>query len=272
MIQPLREELAWMEELGVIHRLDINKATDWCHNLVLVHNPSGKLRVCLDPKTINQALRFHVHNSRTFQDIASSLKKVKRFSKINANFGFWTFPMDMMSQLLTTFNSPWSSYCFMKMPFHLNQSQYFFQLYMDLHFEGINSTTNVITDNVMIHRESDGQHDRHLLQVLNKCCEIGLKLNPDKCEFSKDRVQFYSNMVSKHGLSPDPRKVDIIIGKPAPTSKTELLSFLRMCNYLSPYIPKLSNVMSTLCELSKAKQNSHGMNTMAELSERQIST
>ena len=164
----------------------------------------------------------------TFQDIASSIKKVKRVSKIDANSGLWTLPMDVTSQLLTTFNSPWGRYCFIKMPFGLNQSQYFFQFYMDLHFEGINPTTNVITDDVMIHGESDEQHDRHLLQVLNKCCEIGLKLNPDKCQFSKDSVQFYGNTVSKYGLGPDLKKVDIIIGMPAPMSKTELLSFLGM--------------------------------------------
>ena len=50
MIQPLKKELTRIEQLGVIHKLDINEATDWCHNLVLVHRPSGKLRVCLDPK------------------------------------------------------------------------------------------------------------------------------------------------------------------------------------------------------------------------------
>ena len=37
------------------------------------------------------------------------------------------------------------------------------------------------------------------------------------------------------------------------TSKTELLSFLGMCNYLLPYIPKLKDMTSILCELSKAK-------------------
>ena len=197
MIQPLKKELTRIEQLGVIHKLDINEVTDWCHNLVLVHKPSGKLRVCLNPRTINQVLRFHMYNSHTFQDIALSIKKVKRVSKIDANSSFWNLPMDVMSQLLTTFNSPWGKYCFVKMLFGLNQSQNFFHFYMDLYFEGINSTTNVIMDDIMIHGESDEQHEKHLLQVLNKCHEIGLKLNPDKCQFSQDKYHFYSNTVSK---------------------------------------------------------------------------
>ena len=88
MIEPLKKETDHMLNLGVIQKLDINEATDWCHNLVLVHKPNGKLRVCLDPCTINKALRFNVHNAKTFQDITSGIRSVKKVSKIDANSGF----------------------------------------------------------------------------------------------------------------------------------------------------------------------------------------
>ena len=187
MVEPLKCEIEWMNNLGVIRKLDINEATDWCHNLVLVRKPNGKLRVCLDPRTINKALRFNVHNARTFQDVTTSIRRVSKISKIDMNSGFWTLPMDESSQLLTTFNTPWGCYCFTKMPFGLNQAQYFFQYYMDCHFQDINCMTNIIADDVMIHGETDEQHDRHLIQVLNKCCEIGLKLNPENALLDKEK-------------------------------------------------------------------------------------
>ena len=107
MIEPLKQEIDKMLNLGVIRKLSINEATDWCHNLVLVCKPNGKLRVCLDPRTTNSALRFNMHNARTFQDMMSSIRKVTKVSKIDANSGFWTLPMDSQSQLLMTFNTPW---------------------------------------------------------------------------------------------------------------------------------------------------------------------
>ena len=222
MVKPLKHEIDRMLELGVIHKLDINEAMDWVHNLVLVRKPNGKLRVCLDPRTINKVLRFNVHNSHTFQDISSSIRGVKKISKIDANGGFWTLPMSQESQFLTTFNTPWGRFCFVKMSFGLNQAQYFFQYYMDINFCDIDSTTNIITNDVMIHGNTDEEHDHHLIQVLNKCCEIGLKLNPDKCEFGKSEITFYWNVVSNQGFKPDPRKVDAIVRMPAPTNKTEL--------------------------------------------------
>ena len=56
MVELLKQEIERMMGLGVIRKLDINKATDWCHNLVLVQKLNGKPRVCLDPHTINKAL------------------------------------------------------------------------------------------------------------------------------------------------------------------------------------------------------------------------
>ena len=159
--------------------------------------------------------------------------------------------MDNQSQLLTMFNMPGGRYCFVKMPFGLNQVQYFFQFYMDTHFQDINCTTNVIADDVMIHGESNDQHDKHLLQVLNKCREIGLKLNPDKCQFGEKKVQFYGNIISSEGVKPDPAKVDIILKMPSPKSKLELAFFLGMCNYLSSYIPQLYDITTTLRQLNK---------------------
>ena len=235
----------------MLSKLDINEATDWVHNLVLVRKPNGKLHVCLDPRMINRALRFNVHNSQTFQDISSSIRGVKKISKIDANSGFWTLPMSQESQLLTTFNTPWGRYCFVKMPFGLNQAQYFFQYYMDINFRDINHTTNIIADDVMIHENTDEEHDHHLIQVLNKCHEIGLKLNPDKCEFGKSEVTFYGNVVSDQGFKPDPCEVDAIVRMPAPSNKTELSSFLGMVNYLAPYIPNLSDCTATLRQLNK---------------------
>ena len=38
MLEPLKAEINRMLKLGVIHKLHINEATDWVHNLVLVRN------------------------------------------------------------------------------------------------------------------------------------------------------------------------------------------------------------------------------------------
>ena len=83
-VQPkLKEELDRMLKLGVIRKLDINKASDWVHTLVIVIKHNGKLCVCLDPRTLNSVLCHNVHNAKRFIDIISKVKGFKYISKID---------------------------------------------------------------------------------------------------------------------------------------------------------------------------------------------
>ena len=216
-----------------------------------MRKPNGKLCVCLDPRTINKALRFNIHNARTFPEITSQIRSVKYVSKIDTNSRFWTLPMDPASQILTTFNTPWGRFCFLKMPFSLNQSQYFFQFWMDTYFGNLNKGTHVIADDVKIHGEDKSTHDQHLIQVLNQCRKVGLKLNLDKCIFKSMSIPFFGHVISDQGVKPDPAKMDAIKNMPTPMSKHEILSFLGLCNYLSVYVPNLSSILKPLRVLTK---------------------
>ena len=89
-VQPkLKEEL--------YRKLDINEASDWVQTLVVVIKPNGKLHVCLDPRTLNSVLWHNVHNAKRFVDIISKVKGFIYVSKIDANSGFWTLPLDPSS-------------------------------------------------------------------------------------------------------------------------------------------------------------------------------
>ena len=241
-IQPkLKEELDRMLNLGVIRRLDINEASDWVHALVIIIKPNGKLCVCLDPRTLNSVLHHNIHNAKRFVDIMSKIKGFKYISKTNADSGFWILSLDLSSQLLTTFDTPWGRFCFLKLPFGLCESQYFFQYYMDLNFQSL-TNVYIIPDDVLIVGSDLGpldehDHDRCLLQALNWCREVSLKLNAAKCIFKAKQVVFYGHLVQTNGLSPDPQKVQAFSDIPVPSNKTELQSYIGMCNcfYLPVY-------------------------------------
>ena len=82
---------------------------------------------------------------------------------------------------------------------------------MDLNFENL-TNAHIIADNILIvgtdlGPSDDHDHDSCLIQVLNHCREVGLKLNAAKCIFKAKQVVFYGHLVHTKGLSPDPRKV-----------------------------------------------------------------
>ena len=151
------------------------------------------------PQNTYSVLQHNIHNAKRFIDIISKVKGFIYVSKIDADSGFWTLPLDPSSQLLTTFDTPWGRFCFMKLPFGLCESQYFFQYYMDLNFENLTNAHIIANDVLIVGSDlglsDDHDHDKCLLQVLNRCREIGLKLNAAKCIFKAKQAVFYGHLV-----------------------------------------------------------------------------
>ena len=49
---------------------------------------------------------------------------------------------------------------------------------------------------------------------LQRLCDSGLKANPEKCEFFKDRFTFCGHVIDKDGLHKSQGKVDAILNVP----------------------------------------------------------
>ena len=84
--------------------------------------------------------------------------------------------------------------------------------------------------------------NKNVIAFLDRCVEKDLHLNPDKMRINVPSVPFYGHVVSKDGLSVDPKKIDTIKQWPKPQSVADLQSFLGSVNYLSKFIPRLSDL------------------------------
>ncbi|CAC5425541.1 unnamed protein product [Mytilus coruscus] len=93
--------------------------------------------------------------------------------------------MDKESQLLTTFNSPFGRYCFLRMPFGIKSAQEVFQNECQL-FENLKGVETDI-DDILVWGTTRKEHDDRLRSVLNRCQEVGLTLNAENASFESKR-------------------------------------------------------------------------------------
>ena len=105
-----------------------------------------------------------------------------------------------------------------------------------------------ITDDMIIYRTTEDEHDRNLLRFLQVSKDKGLRLNKDKIQFKKTEVSF-SHRWSKDGLSPDPKKIQSIINMDFPEDKETMHSFLGMVNFLNRNSPRLAELCAPLRSL-----------------------
>ena len=98
---------------------------------------------------------------------------------------------------LTTFNSPFGRYRFLRMPFGLKMAQDVFQSKIDQTFEGCEGVIG-ISDDIVVFGTTEAEHDRHMHEMLTRCKATGLKLNPDKCRVKESKIKFYGIICDTH--------------------------------------------------------------------------
>ena len=55
--------------MDTITPLGVNDTMEWCNSFELVPKANGKVRLCLDPVRLNQALIRPIHRGPTLNDI-----------------------------------------------------------------------------------------------------------------------------------------------------------------------------------------------------------
>ncbi len=67
----------------------VTEPTDWCAAMVPVIKKTGAVRICVDLKQLNAAVRRERHMLPSLEDIAPKLAVSKVFSTLDAASGFW---------------------------------------------------------------------------------------------------------------------------------------------------------------------------------------
>jgi hypothetical protein len=187
-IQPkLKEELDRMEKLGVISK--VTEPTDWVSSLVVVEKPDGSIRICLDPKDLNQAIKRSHLQLPTAEDIISKMTGARYFSKLDASSGYWQTKLDEESSKLLCFNSLFGCYKFNRLPFGVSNASEIFQLDIAEIIEGIEGAANAQVD-IIVWGDTKEVHDQRLHKVLSRIKDSGLKLNRKKCQFCVTQITF----------------------------------------------------------------------------------
>ena len=76
-----------------------------------------------------------------------------------------------------------------------------------------------------------------------------MRLKKGKCAYLLPSVDYLGHTISEEGLRTSDSKVEAIVRAPAPTTVTELRSFLGLVNYYGKFLPNLATTLTPLYSL-----------------------
>jgi len=248
----LKTKLQELEDRKVITK--VTEPTDWISNMVVVRKP-GKMRICLDPKPLNKALKRPHYMMPTVEDVLPKLSKARLFSVLDAKDGFWQIRLTEESSFLTTFGTPFGRYRWLRMPFGIATAPEEFQRRQHEIIEDLPGV-DVIADDYLIYgcgdtdEEAAADHDRNLIKFLDRARQVNLKINKKKARLRLKEVSYMGHLITAEGLKPSSEKIKAIIAMPRPDNKTAVQRLMGCVTYLARFLPRLSQAAEPLRRLT----------------------
>ena len=248
-----KEELDRLISVGVLEKVE--QPSKWVSAVVVTAKPNGKVRVCIDPRPLNQALRRSHYPLPVIDDILPELGKARVFSKADLKDGFLQIELDDESSHYTTFQTPWGRHRWKRMPYGISPAPEYFQQKLDQNLEGLEGVYRIADDLLIIGQgeskeEADRNHDSNLVRLFQRCRERNIKLNKAKFEFKCRQVPFIGHLLSSEGVKPDPRKIEAIVNMQTPTDVQGVQRLIGMVKYLSKFLSNLSELCQPLRKLT----------------------
>ena len=104
-------------------------------------------------------------------------------------------------------------------------------------------------DGIALFSDSWEEH----IYLINKVCTIikkaGFKVNPNKCDWAKQEVEFLGYLITPNGLKPLWSKTNAILAMKKPKNLKQLQSFLGLVTFYRDMWPQWSHVLTPLTNL-----------------------
>jgi len=239
-----------LEKEGIIEPVPDTQPTPWISPIVAVPKKDGTVRICVDMRIANTAIKRVRHLIPTVEDVSYELNGAKFFSKLDLSQAYHQLELDEQSRHITTFSTHIGLFRYTRLNYGTNAAAELFQHTLQQHLQGIKGVKN-IADDILVFGSTRDEHDRALEACLERLSEKGLVLNSSKCSFLKTELSFFGQIFSQNGTRPDPKRVEDLNNATVPTNIQEVRSLLGMANYSAKYIPNFATITSPLRELTK---------------------
>ena len=93
------------------------------------------------------------------------------------------------------------------------------------------------------------EHEEKMKLIMDRLRKSNLQLNPDKCEFLREKVCYLGHILNIKGVSPDRRKLEAVREFPKPKNVRNIRQFLGLAGFHRRFIKNFSQIAKPLSKL-----------------------
>ena len=206
--------------------------------------------MCIDYKRLNDATEHNgwplPHIKQLFQRIGAA--RPKFFAVMDMTSGYHQIAMNTNSIIYTAFICFMGVFEWLRIPFGLKGAPgYFQQQLAAIVLAGIiHICCELYLDDCIVFAKTEEQFLVKLEEVFIRFKNHNIKLNPDKCRFGLQEVEYLGHVINNTGLKFSPSRLARILEIERPKIAKDMKIYLGTVNYLRDHIKNLSMLMAPL--------------------------
>ncbi|GJT07283.1 putative reverse transcriptase domain-containing protein [Tanacetum coccineum] len=227
----------------------------WGAPVLFVKKKDGSFRMCIDYRELNKLTVKNRYPLPRIDDLFDQLQGSCYFSKIDLRSGYHQLRVHEDDIPKTAFRTRYGHFKFTVMPFRLtNAPAVFMDLMNRVCKPYLDKFVIVFIDDILIYSKTKEDHEVHLRLVLELLRKEKLYAKFSKCEFWLQEVHFLGHVVNQSGIHVDPGKIEAVKNWKAPTTSSEIRSFLGLAGYYRRFIANFSKIAKPLTSLTQKNQ------------------
>ena len=189
----LSQKLDELVELDIVEK--VNGPSSWVSPVVVVPKVSGDIRLCVDMRQANTAVKRERYPIPTIDEVLQDLNQSKFFSKLDLNSSYHQIELAPESRALTTFATHQGLYWYKQLMFGVSCAPEMYQKILQQVLQECEGAHNIL-DDVVVHVPTEEEHDKRVERVVQVLSERGFTFNCDKCQFKILHLEFMRRVIS----------------------------------------------------------------------------
>lgn len=244
------------EEIDRLLKLEVIEACEpsaWSSPMVAVKKSSGKIRLCIDARKLNEITEKDAYPQQNSNRILGRLAGTKVLSSIDLSDAFLQVPLEESSQIKTAFAISGRGYFkYKRMPFGLvNSGATLCRLVDRIVGCDLEPFVFVYVDDIIVATPDFEKHFEILDILASRIADAGLTISVSKSRFCMKSIKYLGYIVSEDGLKPDPEKVSAISNYPQPTNTKDVRRLLGLAGWYRRFIPDFASITAPITALTK---------------------
>jgi len=228
--------------------------SSWAFLVCLVRKKDNTFRFCIDYRRVNAVSKKDAYPIPDIQYALDNLRGAKYFATFDLLSGYWQLGLTERAKECSAFCTRRRLFHFTRMPFGLTGAPSTFCRLMSIVLrEHLWEICLCYLDDIIIFGRTPQELLDRMRTILDKLCEVGLKVKPSKCVLFKTEIQYLGHLVSKAGINPMFDKIQALKDWSTPNCLTDVRAFLGLASYYRKFVRGFATIAKPLTTLMRKK-------------------